>query len=102
LFPRGEVTYDKDQARELTHAWAITVHKSQGGEWPVVVLVCDRSHRGMLWRNLLYTAVTRASRALIVCGQVDALRAGAEHDRPSNRQTALAWRLRAGAAGADA
>lgn len=93
-FPRGEVTYDKDQARELTAAWCITVHKSQGGEWPVVVLVCERSHRNMLWRNLVYTAVTRAQRALIVIGQGDALREAARHDVPRNRQTALAFRLR--------
>jgi exodeoxyribonuclease V alpha subunit len=93
-FPRGEVTYDRDQARELVPAWAITVHKSQGGEWPVVVLVCDTSHRSMLWRNLIYTAVTRAARALIVVGQADALRRAAAHDVPSNRHTALAWRLR--------
>ncbi len=92
-FPRGEVSYDRDQARDLTLAWAITVHKSQGGEWPVVVLVADRSHRAMLWRNLAYTAVTRAQRALIVVGQVEALRDAARHDRPSNRQTGLAWRL---------
>ncbi len=92
-FPRGEVGYDRDQARDLTLAWAITVHKSQGGEWPVVVLVADRSHRAMLWRNLAYTAVTRAQRALIVVGQVEALRDAARHDRPSNRQTGLAWRL---------
>jgi exodeoxyribonuclease V alpha subunit len=93
-FPRGEVTYARDQVRELTAAWCVTVHKSQGGEWPVVVLVCDRSHRAMLWRNLAYTAVTRAQRALIVVGQAEALRAAARHDRPSDRRTGLAWRLR--------
>jgi exodeoxyribonuclease V alpha subunit len=93
-FPRGEVTYDRDQAKDLVPAWAVTVHKSQGGEWPVVVLVCDRSHRAMLWRNLVYTAITRAQRALIVIGQSDALRAAARHDRPSDRRTGLAWRLR--------
>jgi exodeoxyribonuclease V alpha subunit len=92
-FPRGEVTYDREQARDLAPAWAITVHKSQGGEWPVIVLVADRSHRAMLWRNLAYTAVTRAQRALIIVGQHAALQAAAEHDRPSNRQTGLAWRL---------
>ena len=95
-FPRGEVVYTAEQARELTLAWAITVHKSQGGEWPVVVLVCERSHRSMLWRNLVYTAITRAARALIVVGQRDAVRTAAAHDRPSNRQTALAWRLARG------
>ncbi len=92
-FPRGEVTYDRSQARELTPAWAVTVHKAQGGEWPVVILVCDRSHRMMLWRNLVYTAVTRARSALIVVGQTATLRAAAAHDRPSNRRTGLAWRL---------
>jgi exodeoxyribonuclease V alpha subunit len=92
-FPRGEVTYDRKQARDLAPAWAVTVHKSQGGEWPVVVLVCDRSHRVMLWRNLVYTAVTRAQRALIVVGQAAALRSAARHDRPSDRRTGLAWRL---------
>jgi exodeoxyribonuclease V alpha subunit len=92
-YPRGEVTYDRVQARELVPAWAVTVHKSQGGEWPVVVLVCDRSHRAMLWRNLVYTAITRAQRALVVVGQVAALQAAARHDRPSDRRTGLAWRL---------
>jgi exodeoxyribonuclease V alpha subunit len=92
-FPRGEVTYDRRQARDLVPAWAVTVHKAQGGEWPVVVLVCDRSHRSMLWRNLAYTAATRAQQALIVIGQRDALRAAARHARPSGRETGLAWRL---------
>jgi exodeoxyribonuclease V alpha subunit len=92
-FPRGEVTYDRRQGRDLVPAWAVTVHKAQGGEWPVVVLVCDRSHRSMLWRNLVYTAVTRASRALIVVGQREVLRMAARHDRPRDRHTGLAWRL---------
>ncbi|MBW3576606.1 MAG: AAA family ATPase [Actinobacteria bacterium] len=93
-FPRGEVTYDRSQTRDLTDAWAITVHKAQGGEWPVVVFVCDRSHRAMLWRNLAYTAITRAQQALVVVGQSAALAAAAAHDRPRNRQTALDVRLR--------
>jgi exodeoxyribonuclease V alpha subunit len=93
-FPRGEVTYQRDDARNLTSAWAVTVHKSQGGEWPVVVLVCDRSHRSMLWRKLVYTAVTRARHALIVVGQADALAQAARTDRTVRRHTGLAWRLR--------
>lgn len=96
VYPGGEVTYERDQLRDLTAAWAVTVHKSQGGEWPVVVLVCDRSHHRMLWRNLVYTAVTRAQRALIVVGQADALRRAAAHDRPAGRRTGLRWRLAEG------
>ncbi len=94
-FPRGEVVVDARGVRNLAPAWAVTVHKSQGGEWPVVVLVVDPSHRGMLWRNLVYTGVTRARDALIVVGRVEALRAAATQDRPRDRRTGLAARLRA-------
>lgn len=92
-FPAGEVT--APSARDLAPAWAVTVHKSQGGEWPVVVLVLDRSHRPMLWRNLVYTAVTRAQQALIIVGQHAALAAAAGQDRPSRRRTGLVARLHA-------
>jgi len=95
-FPRGEVTYPADRVRDLVTAWAVTVHKSQGGEWPVVVLVLDPAHRSMLWRNLAYTAVTRAARALILVGRSDALRVASRQDRPSHRHTGLAVRLRTG------
>ncbi|MDX1511767.1 MAG: AAA family ATPase [Nitriliruptorales bacterium] len=92
-FPRGEVTYDAEQARALTWAWAVTVHKSQGGEWPVVVLVCDSAHRRMLSRQLLYTAVTRAQQALIVVGQSALLDRGARINGASARWTGLRQRL---------
>ena len=97
-FPRGEVTYERDQVRDLTPAWAVTVHKAQGGEWPVVVLVCDGSHRRMLWRNLVYTGVTRAQQALIVVGQLESLRRAAAQDRQTERHTGLRARLRDGGA----
>ena len=96
-YPRGEVVHPRDRVRDLVHAWAVTVHKAQGGEWPVVVLVLDPAHRAMLWRNLVYTAVTRAARALILVGRSDALRAAAAHDHPSRRHTGLAGRLRGAA-----
>ncbi len=94
-FPRGEVEVGSGAVRNLVPAWAVTVHKAQGGEWPVVVLVIDPSHRGMLWRNLVYTAITRARSALIVVGRADTLRAAARQDRPRDRRTGLAARLRA-------
>jgi exodeoxyribonuclease V alpha subunit len=95
-FPRGAVGIDGAAVRDLSPAWAVTVHKAQGGEWPVVVLVLDRSHHAMLWRNLVYTAITRAERALIVVGQQDALRAAVRQDRPRDRATGLTARLRRG------
>jgi exodeoxyribonuclease V alpha subunit len=92
-YPRGEVTHPRDRVRDLVPAWAVTVHKAQGGEWPVVVLVLDPAHRTMLWRNLVYTAVTRAARALILVGRADALRVAALQDHASRRHTGLAERL---------
>jgi exodeoxyribonuclease V alpha subunit len=92
-YPRGEVVHPRDRVRDLVAAWAVTVHKAQGGEWPVVVLVLDPAHRAMLWRNLVYTAVTRAARALILVGRTEALRVAAGQDRPSRRRTGLAERL---------
>ena len=73
------------------------MHKAQGGEWPVVVLVLDPAHRAMLWRNLMYTAITRATRALILVGRLEALRVAARHDRPATRRTGLVARLTADA-----
>lgn len=92
-YPRGEVTHPRERVRDLVPAWAVTVHKAQGGEWPVVVLVLDPAHRAMLWRSLVYTAVTRASLALILVGRADALRAAATQDHASRRHTGLAERL---------
>jgi exodeoxyribonuclease V alpha subunit len=92
-FPRGEVSYPASKVRDLVPAWAVTVHKAQGGEWPVVVLVCDPSHRTMLWRNLVYTAITRARQALVLVGRAEALRTAARSVRSNERHTGLAWRL---------
>ncbi len=92
-WPRGEVVHPRDRVRDLVPAWAVTVHKAQGGEWPVVVLVLDPAHRGMLWRALAYTAVTRATRALVLVGRAEALRAAARATGPGARRTGLAHRL---------
>ena len=86
-FPHGTVTYDLDHAADLQPAWCLTVHKSQGGEWPVVVLVLDPGHRAMLWRELVYTAVTRARRGLLLVGAADLMGAAA-------RRTGSGARLR--------
>ena len=81
----GEILLDVDGDRvavpyertgSLVHAYAICVHKSQGSEIPVVVVPVHRSHAIMLTRNLLYTAVSRASRALVLVGQREAIALG--------------------------
>lgn len=91
--PRGEVVHPRDRVGDLVPAWAVTVHKAQGGEWPVVVLVLDPAHGSMLWRELVYTAVTRAARALILVGRADALRTAATRSYSASRHTGLAARL---------
>ncbi|CAN5188149.1 ATP-dependent RecD-like DNA helicase [soil metagenome] len=96
-FPQGSVTLEGERLTHLAPAWCLTVHKSQGGEWPVVVLVLDRSQRSMLTRELVYTAITRARRGLLLVGDPGLLteastRLGAGL---SARQTTLAARLAA-------
>ena len=96
-FPHGVVTYDLEQAADLQPAWCLTVHKSQGGEWPVVVFVLDASHRAMLWRELVYTAITRARQGLLLVG--DAALVGQAAQRIGSgaraRRTRLGQRLAA-------
>lgn len=94
-FPHGIVVYDGEAAGALRAAWCLTVHKAQGGEWPVVVLVCDRAHRTMLWRELVYTAVTRASAGLLLVGEPSLVAAAATRTGSGTRHraTRLAARL---------
>jgi exodeoxyribonuclease V alpha subunit len=96
-FPQGVVTYDLEHAADLQPAWCLTVHKSQGGEWPVVVVVLDPSHRAMLWRELVYTAVTRARQGLLLVGSIGLLATAAERTGSGARSriTCLPARLTA-------
>jgi exodeoxyribonuclease V alpha subunit len=69
-----EVVYSFDELDEITHAYAVTVHRSQGSEYPCVVLPLSTSAWLMLRRNLLYTAVTRAKRLVVLVGSKRAMR----------------------------
>jgi len=87
------VEYRKDQVTELDHAFAITVHKSQGSEFDVVILPVLSQHYRMLFRNLIYTGLTRAKKLAVFVGTRKAL-AMAVHNRESQkRQTGLAHLL---------
>ncbi len=83
----------------LKLAYAISVHKAQGCEVPVVVAVCHRSHTRMLTRPLLYTAITRARRDCVLVGDSAALAAAVGRGEGSGRHSGLAARLREPAAG---
>jgi exodeoxyribonuclease V alpha subunit len=92
-FGDRRVTYDAADLNEIALAWAITIHKSQGSEYPVVILPLFMSHYLMLSRNLLYTGLTRARRLAIVVGPEKALALAARQGRDRQRYTALARRL---------
>ena len=82
------------QADELSHAWALTVHKAQGSEFRAVVVVLHVSQGPLLARNLLYTAVTRARELVVLVGQREAIGRAVRTQRVSLRFSALAERLR--------
>ncbi len=81
---------------ELVHAFAISVHKSQGSEFPAVVIPVLTSHYMMLQRNLLYTAVSRARRLVVLVGQPRAIAMAVRNNQVTQRHTGLRQRLLAG------
>ena len=91
------VTYDYSDLDELTLAYAISVHKSQGSEYPAVVLPVMTQHYILLQRNLIYTAVTRAKRLIVLVGTKKALAMGIRNNKTQARYTALRERLSGGA-----
>ncbi|SDP77745.1 exodeoxyribonuclease V alpha subunit [Selenomonas ruminantium] len=88
-----QVDYEKNELVELQLAYAMSVHKSQGSEYPVIILPLTSGHYIMLQRNLLYTAVTRASKQVILLGTKAALNTAVTNDRTRKRYTLLAERL---------
>ncbi len=92
-FEGNEVEYTKQDLNKITHAYCCSVHKSQGSEFPIVILPITRSYYRMLRRNLIYTAITRSKQSLIICGEEDALRMGVERADELSRQTTLCQKL---------
>jgi exodeoxyribonuclease V alpha subunit len=88
-----KVAYDFMELDELTLAYAISVHKSQGSEYPAVVIPLLTQHYVMLQRNLLYTALTRGKHLVVMVGTANALKVALRNDRPRQRRSMLAWRL---------
>lgn len=88
------VSYDYADLNEITLAWAVTIHKSQGSEYPVVILPLYMQHYLMLSRNLLYTGLTRAKRLAIVVGPQKAIALAVRQVKDRERYTLLAGRLR--------
>lgn len=88
-----EIGYDFDELDELAHAYAVTIHRSQGSEYPAVVIPVTTSAWMMLQRNLLYTAVTRAKRLVVLVGSRRAIGQAVRTVSAGRRHTALDHRL---------
>ena len=89
----GCIFYTEDYS-ELTHAYALTIHKSQGSQWKAVILLIFDESRHMLNNNLLYTGYTRAQEFCVVIGQKDAIKYGIKNERINERKSGLCEKLK--------
>ncbi|GGA35364.1 ATP-dependent RecD-like DNA helicase [Kroppenstedtia guangzhouensis] len=92
-FMGKEVVYPKEELSHLQLAYAITIHKSQGGQAPIVIIPVSTSHYIMLARNLVYTGMTRAEEKLVFIGTKKAMNIAINNDKISQRNTRLAQRI---------
>ncbi len=93
-FDGRDVVYDVSELDELVLAYATTIHKSQGSEYPIVVMPFTMSHFVMLQRNLLYTGVTRAKKILVLIGEKKAVFYAIKNETTTDRNTKLAERIK--------
>ena len=93
LFDNRLITYDSTELDELTLAYATTIHKAQGSEYPIVVMPVLMSHYVMLQRNMIYTGITRAKKLLVLIGTQKALRYCVHNVTVTKRNTRLKERL---------
>lgn len=90
------VTYEGAEVEELRLSYAMSVHKSQGSEYAVIIMPLVSSHYMMLQRNLFYTAITRAKKQVYLAGSKKALAMAVQNDKTRKRYSLLAERLQAG------
>jgi len=93
-FDGEQIPYEFHELDQVVHAYAISVHKSQGSEFPVVVMPILTQHYMMLQRNLLYTGITRARAMVVLVGSKRALAIAVRNNHVAHRNTRLAYRLR--------
>jgi exodeoxyribonuclease V alpha subunit len=95
MFDFGPVDYKMDELEDLTHAYAISIHKSQGSEYDLVIIPFSYKYYVMLKRKLIYTAITRAKKFLVMLGNIDAFRFGLR-DVELKRKTKLSEKIKNG------
>lgn len=93
-FEDKEVVYERKDYVNITHAYCISIHKSQGSEFPIVLMPVVSGYHRMLRKNLLYTAITRSKESLIICGEETAFKRGIQTVDTNRRNTALQEQLR--------
>ncbi|MDR3076916.1 MAG: ATP-dependent RecD-like DNA helicase [Synergistaceae bacterium] len=93
-FDGGSVGYEAEGLDKLVHAYAVSIHKSQGSEYPAVVIPIHTQHYILLQRNLLYTGITRAKELVVLVGTSKALGIAVQNDKTRKRFTHLAPRVR--------
>lgn len=94
VFDECVVEYGTTELDEITLAYAITIHKSQGSEFPVVIMPITMKHYVMLQRNLIYTGITRAKKICVLVGTTMALSYAVRNKTVSKRNTNLKERLK--------
>lgn len=92
-FDGRSIEYDVTELDELVHAYATTIHKAQGSEYPIVVMPVLMNHYIMLQRNLIYTGITRAKKVLVMIGTKKALAYAVKNVTVTKRNTMLRERL---------
>ncbi len=97
-FESQKVTYDFNELDQLAPGFAISIHKSQGSEFPVVVIPLAMQQYLLLQRNLIYTGITRGKKLVVVIGQARALHTAVRNDKQERRFSGLLSRLQGGAA----
>jgi exodeoxyribonuclease V alpha subunit len=93
-FDERRVKYDFGELDEVSLAYSITIHKSQGSEFPVVVIPIATQHYMLLQRNLIYTGITRGKKLVVLVGQKKALAIAVRNDRSQKRYSGLFSRLK--------
>lgn len=93
-FPQGTVAFQSADFVDLAHAYAVTIHKSQGSEYPAVVMIAHTQHYMMLQRNLVYTGLTRAKKTMVFLGTQKAISIAVNNNKIKARNTILAELLK--------
>ena len=92
-FEGVKVEYSKEELNQIKHAYAITIHKSQGSEFPHVILPISHSYYKMLYNKLIYTGISRAKKSLVIIGEEKSFAMAVNNDYATNRKTMLKEKL---------